>query len=252
MCSAGKRELDIEANLCGYADVLMSVRFKLHSLILVPIFAKKVLVMPSCSRPGLAVLAAALFVTPVVSAFDAPLSDEAIREAYFLGERRDERTGLFFENYRRYLPAPQSGPHVYMVEVLTPFAIAVNVSRNNGAGYNAQQAEAEYRLRGDFLRLRVQVRYTATYNQVRGTGTWKDFQVRLIQNGKSFQPRNVTYEGAHNMRGVVRGGGGSIPTGFIIWLEYDASNVTSTDAAVEIDMPDGQHVIAPFDLSRLR
>lgn len=244
----------MEANLCGslMSGRRLCVQVKLHWLILVPIFAKKVLVMPSCSRPGVAILAAALFVAPVVSAFDAPLSAEAIREAYFLGERRDERTALFFENYRRYMPAPKSGPHVYMVEVLTPFAIAVDVSRNNWAGYSAQQAEAEYRLRGDFLRLGVQVRYTATYNQVRGTGTWKDFQVRLTQNGKSLQPRNVRYEGTHNMRGVGRGGGGSIPTGFIIRLEYDASNVTSTDAAVEIDTPDGQYVIVPFDLWRFR
>ncbi len=48
------------------------------------------------------------------------------------------------------------------------------------------------------------------------------------------------------------GRGSARPTGFIVWLEYDAFNLVSTDAAVETDTPDGQHVVATFDLSRLR
>ena len=53
-------------------------------------FAKEVLVVPSSFRPGLAILAAALLTTSVALAFNAPLSDEAVREAYLLGQRRDD------------------------------------------------------------------------------------------------------------------------------------------------------------------
>jgi len=200
--------------------------------------------------------------SPPVSAFEASLSDEAVREAYFLGQRRDENTASFFETYRRYLPAPDSGPHVYMVEIFTPFAQAVDVSRKNWAGYSAQQARLDYRARGDSLRIGVHILYTATYRpsfahypkQVPGeTGTWKDFKVRLTQDGKSHESRSVTSEGTHISTGGGKGGSGLRPTGFIIWLEYDPSNLGSTDtAAVETDTPDGQHVVATFDLSRLR
>ena len=35
-------------------------------------------------------------------------------------------------------------------------------------------------------------------------------------------------------------------------LGYAAPNPTSTDVTVEVDTPDGQHVVASFDFSRLR
>jgi len=43
----------------------------------------KVPAMPSSYRPCLSILAAALLLTPSSFAFDSPLSDQAVREAYF-------------------------------------------------------------------------------------------------------------------------------------------------------------------------
>ena len=216
--------------------------------------------LPSSFRRGLAFLAAALLVTSIASACEVPLSDEAVREAYFLGQRHDETTARFLETYRSYFPVPKSGPHVFVVELFTPYALAVESSRQHSLGYSAQQAKLDYQARGDSLRVGVYVRYTATYgpgfpyspNRVPGpTGTWKDFQVRLMLNGVTRESQNVKYEGTR--MGTAGGkGGGSRPTGFIIRQEYDASNLTSTDASVEIDTPDGQHIVASFDLSRLR
>ena len=215
--------------------------------------------MPSSFRPGLAI-AAALLMTSVAFALSAPLSDEAVREAYFLGQRRDDRTAQFLETYRRYSPVPKSGPHVFVVELFTPYAQAVEASSKHGAGYSAQQARQDYQARGDSLRVGVYVRYTPTYgpgfpyspNKVPGqTGTWKDFQVRLTLNGETLECRSVRYEGTRMGTGGGKGGG-SRSTGFIVWQEYDASNSTSTDATVEVDTPDGQRVVASFDLSRLR
>jgi hypothetical protein len=225
-----------------------------------PIFAREVLVVSSSFRFGLAVLAATLLMTSVAFAFSAPLSDEAVREAYFLGQRRDETTARFLETYRRYSPVPKSGPHVFVVELFTPYAQAVEASSKHSAGYSAQQASQDYKARGDSLRVGVYVRYTSTYgpgfpyspNKVPGqTGTWKDFQVRLKLNGETRESRSVRYEGTRMGTGGGKGGG-SRPTGFIVWQEYDASNSSSTDATVEVDTPDGQDVVAPFDLSRLR
>jgi len=208
-------------------------------------------------QPGIAILAAALLTTSVTFAFEAPLSDEALREAYFLGQRRDDTTAKFLETYRRYFQAPSSGPHVFVVELFTPYAQAVQVSSHSIG--SAQQARLDYRARGDSLRVGVYVRYTSTYGpgspysseKVPGqTGTWKDFQVRLAVNGDTRGARSVKYEGTR--MGTGGKSGGSRPTGFIIWQEYDASNPTSTDASVEVDTPDGQHIVASFDLSRLR
>jgi hypothetical protein len=217
-----------------------------------------VLFVRSFFRPGLAILTAALLMASIARALDVPLSDEAVREAYFLGQHRDDRTAQFLETYRRYFPVPKSGPHVFAIELFTPYAEAVEASSKHGLGYSAQQAWLDYQARGDSFRVGVYVRYTSTYgpglpygpNRVPGqTGTWKDFQVLLTLNGKTLKSRSVRYEGTRMGTG---GKGGSRPTGFIIWQEYDASNFTSTDATIEIDTPDGQHVVASFDLSRLR
>jgi len=42
------------------------------------------------------------------------------------------------------------------------------------------------------------------------------------------------------------------PTGWLVWLVYDVSDVASDDATAEVITTDGQHICVPFDLSRLR
>ena len=100
-------------------------------------------------------------------ASNAPLSEEAVRETYFFGQRRDDTTAGFLETYRRYFPVPESGPHVFVVELFTPYAQAVESSSKQGAGYSAQQAIQDYRLRGDSLRVSVHVpRATARFKRL--------------------------------------------------------------------------------------
>ena len=55
--------------------------------------------MPSSFRLRLAVFAAAILFVPFLSAFQTPLSDEDIRDAYFLGQRNDEATARAFLSY---------------------------------------------------------------------------------------------------------------------------------------------------------
>ncbi len=212
--------------------------------------------MSSSFRLGLAILATSLLIAAGTFAFGVPLSDEAVREAYFLGQRRDDTTAKFLETYSRYPAVPQSGPHVFEIELFTPYALAVETSSKHAAGYSAQQARLDYQARGDSLRVGVYVRYTSTYgpgfpySAVHTTG-WKDFQVRLKLNGKTLESRSVKYEATRMGTGGGKGGG-SRQTGFLIWQEYDPSNLNSSDATVEIETPDGQVVVSSFDLSRLR
>jgi hypothetical protein len=215
---------------------------------------------------ALSFLLAPLLLASPASAYESSLSSEQIREAYFLGQRRDEKTALFFETYRQHFPAPKCGAQVATVELSTPYAETVEISRQRSAGYSAQQAEQEYRQRGNTVRLAVYVRYTAALGYVNScavsersgsrpdapqasvpAGSWKDYQVRLSQAGKTLEPGTVRYEGTR-----ITGRGGSWPTGFIVWLDYDARSLSSDDAFVEVDAPDGQHITAAFDLSKLR
>jgi hypothetical protein len=209
------------------------------------------------ARPFAALfLACALGAAPLF-AFDSPLSEQAIREAYFLGQRNDGTAAKFFEAYRHYFPVPESGPHVSVIELWTPFAQAVDRSRGKRLGYSAQQAERDCRALSDSVRVGVHVRYTPTYgpgfpyspDHVPGaTGTWKDFQIQLRAKGKLIRSRSLRYEGER----IGNGRYGSKPIGFTAWLQYDPGDLPSTDVTVEVDTPDGQHVATVFDLDSLR
>jgi hypothetical protein len=51
--------------------------------------------------------------------FDATLSDTAVREAYFMGQRHDETMARFLDSYDKHLARPKSGPYVSSVAFLT-------------------------------------------------------------------------------------------------------------------------------------
>src|SRR5712691_9061938 len=117
-------------------------------------------------RPIASVVTAVLLLPPSFFAFDTPLSDHAVREAYFLGQRRDEKTAEFLEKYRRHLPVPDSGPWISTVEFFTPYAVAVELSRQRSMGYSAQDAAQDYRKNGDRIRLTIAIEFTDSYGSL--------------------------------------------------------------------------------------
>jgi hypothetical protein len=191
--------------------------------------------------------------------FTAPLSDTAVRQAYFLGQRRDEATTHFLDLYTKYPPPPRTGPYISAIQFFTPYAQLVERSRQYSVGYSAQRAEQDYRGRSDTIAVAVYIECTPTYSAVivhpakrsgeptayslRSPDFWQDFQVQASQRGSVIEPINRS--GAPRYLDDVL-------VGATIWLTFDAQDLTSDDAAVEIDAPDGQHVAATFDLAKLR
>ena len=213
-------------------------------------------------------LAAILLVWPPSAVFGANLSDEAVREAYFLGQRNDEKTTRFLETYRRRLPMPKSGLYVSEIELFTPYAEAVDLSRQRTFGCSAQQAAQEYRDRGDVFRLRVRVFFTDTYSQrtyaqaatqkdgrklklgqdARSHSSgWQGFQVQLWQKDRLIEPLEIP--GVPVFRGYTVGGASY---GFDVVLHYDGDDLASDNIEVVVLTPDGQRTVAEFDLATLR
>jgi hypothetical protein len=208
---------------------------------------------------------AVMLLTPSCFAFDIPLSDHAVREAYFLGQRRDEKTAEFLEKYRRHLPVPESGAWVSTVEVFTPYAEAVELSRQRSFGYSAQDAAQDYRKIGDRLRVTITLEFTDSYGEltqantnqrsgspkgfsVRSPDFWKDFSYRLFDADDVVEPLEMqgspTYRTTDDSR---------MMTGAQIVLIYDAAKVSSpSDTAIVVDLPGHPQVVVPFDLSTLR
>ncbi len=110
--------------------------------------------MPPAFRSFLALFTSALLLSTPAFAFDTSLSDQAVREAYFLGQRRDDSMAAFLNKYTKLLPAPKSGAHINSITFLTPFALLVQYSSRQ-PNYSAQQAalnQSARRKRGNLHR----------------------------------------------------------------------------------------------------
>lgn len=213
--------------------------------------------MTTGRRIRVGALAVSLLAAQVAAAYERPLSPQSIREAYFLGSRKDEKTAEFLSKYVQRLPLPKSGPHVAEIEVRTPYHQVVTRARNAPPGYSSQQAEQGYRAHPNLIFVRVRINLTPTYpahltqtvGGVRGTQPrtpefWRDFSIRLIQE-EPIAPKNVSG------KPIYWGNGGRL-IGSEVELAFDAEHVASGPARVEVLTPDGQRVAAEFDLQKLR
>lgn len=64
---------------------------------------------------------------------------------FWLGQRNNEDTDAFLEEYTRHFGMPPQGPYISEIRLLTPYAQAGDISRHKTVGYSTQQAEAEYK-----------------------------------------------------------------------------------------------------------
>jgi hypothetical protein len=216
-------------------------------------------------RAVTAFVAVALLATQPVFAFDSPLSEEAIRQAYFLGQRRDDTMTRALDKYTYYLDPPEAGPHIASVTFFTPFALAVQSSSQHSSGYSAQQAQIDHRAQKETVKIIVAILLTKTYSSVipRPTSTrsnsptgfaprpydfWKDFDVQTTVDEKTVRP--FTSTGHPNVQ--CSEDGGCNLTGATIELEFLAESFTSSSASVLIAPPEGDPVQVDFDLSSLR
>lgn len=193
-------------------------------------------------------------------AFELPLSDHVLREAYFIGQHHDASTEAALKPYIHHLPVPRSGPYISEIRLLTPYAQVIDVSNSQSTGYSAQQAAADYHTRTDTILVRVRIEFTATYNlleaendansvsakrgiKIRREDFWRAFQVGLAQKDDWIEPFSIDGEATYSDLGM---------NGALIWIICDAHDVASELASVEVFAPDGQHVISDFDLASLR
>jgi hypothetical protein len=213
----------------------------------------------------LASLIMALCVALPASPFQTPLSDESIREAYFLGQRHDGSVARFFDDYARHLPPPKSGPHISSILFLTPFAQFTLFSDGYIGNYSAQQALLDHRGREESVKITVEIYLTTTYGSFisnpaaagsRSSSTliprpadfWKDFRIQ-VYNGRQLLSASDS-EG----RPLYRCGrtGPCRPRGAAVDLKFPAAAFTSDTATIEVIPPEGDPVSIDFDLTRLR
>jgi hypothetical protein len=195
------------------------------------------------------------------AAYEHPLDSSAIRTASFLGSSNSESVN-FLSKYKKVLPPPPNGPHIAEMEVRTPFAQVVVSSREHSIGYSAQQAKQDYRKTPDRLQVRIQIRFTATF-EIGSPGQlpppacqgvfrmnsaldcFHDFQFRFRQE-KQIEP--VSSYGLP----IYSAYDTSTLTGGDVWFTFRTTDVASAPLRVEVSTPHGHEVSATFDLAALR
>ncbi len=207
----------------------------------------------------------ALCVALPASPFQTPLSDESIREAYFLGQRHDGSVARFFDEYAKHFPPPKSGPHISSIVFLTPFAQFTLFSDSYIGNYSAQQALLNHRGHPESVKITVEIYLTTSYGSLipnpdsarshsssalipRPADFWKDFRIQ-VYNG-----RQLLSSSDSGGRPLYRCGrfGPCRPRGAAVDLEFPASAFTSDTATIEVLPPEGDPVPVDFDLTRLR
>ena len=221
---------------------------------------------PSPARPVASLLAAILLLSPSSFAFDTPLSDQAVREAYFLGQRRDESLARFLDKYTRVLPPPKTGPHISAVTLFTPFALVTQLSSEHSTGYSAQQAALDHRDQQETVRIIVQILLTDSYPAYipRPTGSrsgspvgfaprpynfWKDFNVQVFVGDKTLEPFSSSGEPDYICSEYS---GGCTLIGATLQFEFPAEDFATDSATIDVNPPEGDQVSVDFDLSSLR
>lgn len=215
-------------------------------------------------RVGVPLAMSALRLCQPLFAFQAPLSDTAVREAYFLGQRHDESVSDFFAKYAKSLPAPRSGPYISAIRFLTPYAHVVSRSSSHAGGYSAQQAERDHNIDAETVSVSVDIYFTVSYGLFLGVATnsrpgspvglslrssdfWKDFDVTVSTDSRTLSPQDISGQPIY----VCSEHTCSL-NGATITLTFAAAKFPSDSVTVNVVPPEGDEVHVDFDLATLR
>ena len=200
-----------------------------------------------------------------LNAYQYPLPLDAIHEAYVLGRRNDRATAEFFAPYITPCTVPEVSCFVTQIQLLTPFAQVVDLTRRNGSrSYTEQQALKDYQQRGDTVDVQMKLVLPAAYKthesnrnhnspdvstSLRPENFWRNFRFDLKQRGSVVAPRSIHSNPIYSM--PVKGKS-SVLDGAKVLLVYNAKDVAPEEVTIEVRTPEPKTITFVFDLKKLR
>jgi len=219
--------------------------------------------MPRLLRSTFSLIISTMLLVPSSFAFDTPLSEQAVREAYFLGQRRDESMYAFLNKYTKLLPPPKTGPYISSITFFTPFALLVQYSSRQ-SDYSAQRAALDHKAHDEIVEIQVEIQLTQSYGaiiavpthsrsgspavlQQRSPEFWRAFKYRIFDGNEEITTDEISGEPQYQCSE-----GGCTLTGAIVYIQFPATAFNSDSAGVEVTPREGDPVSVDFDLSSLR
>ena len=204
------------------------------------------------------------------AAYEVPLTPAALHEAYILGQRNDQATANFLTPYLKQITDNSQAPHIAEIQIFTPFAQVVDLSRRFTSGYTEEQAARDYHQRGDTVVVRILLMLPAAYPKpdtplketpppppqppapttaLQPENFWQNFRFDTKQHGKTIPTRFI-----HNtpIYSAPTKDTPAVLDGATVWLEYDAKDVASDETVVAVTTPESKTITATFDLKKLR
>jgi hypothetical protein len=203
----------------------------------------------------------------VARAYERPLTEASIHDAWVLGQRNDQATAEFRAPYiKQVAGAAPAGPHIAEIEVLTPFVQIVDRSQHKLSTYSEEQAAKDYHERGDKVLVRVLLMLPAAYpKQESGPGAatstpqqkaalrpenfWQNFHFNVTQHGKTIASGPIQSQPVYS---AATKGAPSVLDGARVLLDYDAKDIAPEPLTVQVVTPETKTIAATFDLQKLR
>jgi hypothetical protein len=205
----------------------------------------------------------------ILWAYETQLTPAALHEAYVLGQRNDKATGDFLDAYASPVTESQDGPHIAQIQLLTPFAQIVDLSRlRASSGYTEEQAANDYKDHGKTVRVNITIMLPAAFpkppepspdapppatgtqkSAIRPENFWQNFKFSLSQNGKTVPSKKINNKPIYS---APTNNAPAVLDGESVWLEYDVNDVAPAATTVEVTTPEGKSIKAEFDLKKLR
>lgn len=174
-------------------------------------------------------------------AYDVPLTENSIRDAYFLGTRQGGMSPDFLAKYTHEIPKLALGRYRSFASMETPFT-QVAVLSSKKLNYSAQDAVKEFLGKPLLFHLHLEICYMLN-------APADSLEVRIIQNKKELSPdnsdRSLFFPASDEYSSPP-------PIGETMKFEFKADKIDSSTLSIIVDTPDGQHAQLDTDLSALR
>jgi hypothetical protein len=192
--------------------------------------------------PGIVAFSLALLLAFPVWGYDSPVSQSAIRDAYFLGSRSGGVSPDFLKKYARPIGELHEGTCTSEVRIETPFLQIAQYS-GSAPNYSSQDAVKEFYERPMVLQVFLYICY------MRQAPPPNSVKIRFFQNKKEIYPGSETrddYAEPINEYSYFPNNGERAT------FEFDSRKIDGSTLTIQINTPNEQRVETEFDLSRVR
>jgi hypothetical protein len=177
-----------------------------------------------------------------VPAYDSYLSEQAIRDAYFLGSREGGLTAEFLAPYSHWVRELRQGSCTTEIRLQTPFLQVADYT-SKVPNYSSQDAVKAFHDKTMKFRIFVNICYKQEAPPPNSV------KIKIIQNQRQIEPssdiREFYAEPINELSDLPANGERAR-------LEFEAQKIDSSELIIQIDTPDGQHSTTDVDLQTIR